>query len=655
MKLKTVHVTNFRSAEDSEKFDVMPLTCLVGKNESGKSAILLALAALNPHEATPSILNKERDYPRRYLTKYDERHSDKHAVVITTEWKLNKAELKQITTSFGEDVLNSKTVTVLRRYGCNLEVHVELSFKAELKFLFGKFALNASERSVLSSAKSTSDLIEKLNELDSPTEKHQTLRNYLAEESNFVSNQIETLVKNWLPKFMYFSSYDRMCGAVQLEQITSLISNGEICKDEFKGIKLFNEFLKYAGVSVDEILEVETYETFNAKLQAASNSITDQILEYWTQNPDIEINVRVEGALTGDPEPLNSGTIARARIRNILHRADTPFSESSAGFVWFFSFLVKFDQVKKEKVPVILLLDEPGLSLHGKAQADLQRFFKDKLIPYHQLIYTTHSPFMVPIDNLDSIRTVSDLVKTVNQRRVPIGTKVKSEILTRDSDTLFPLQGALGYEITQSLFIGKHTLLVEGPSDILYLQALSNRLSKLNRVGLDPRWTLCPAGGIDKIMPFVSLFSGNQLHIAVLSDKSKGSYKKIENIRQSEILQAGHFYTVADFLNRTEADCEDIFAPEIFVKILNSCYALKGENRLTVEKLNDACKSSERLVKKAEAVFKVMPQTVPMYDHFTPAAWIFRNPKVLEKDSMPVIDTLKSAERIFQVYNNLLP
>ena len=30
---------------------------------------------------------------------------------------------------------------------------------------------------------------------------------------------------------------------------------------------------------------VATYETFNAKLQAASNNFTDQILEYWTQIP----------------------------------------------------------------------------------------------------------------------------------------------------------------------------------------------------------------------------------------------------------------------------------------------------------------------------------------------------------------------------------
>lgn len=67
MKLIAAHVTNFRSVENSEPFTADQVTCLVGKNEAGKSALLLALAALNPHPSTPAILDKERDYPRRYL------------------------------------------------------------------------------------------------------------------------------------------------------------------------------------------------------------------------------------------------------------------------------------------------------------------------------------------------------------------------------------------------------------------------------------------------------------------------------------------------------------------------------------------------------------------------------------------------------------
>jgi len=653
VKLETVHVTNFRSVEDSEEFKIGSVTCLVGKNEAGKSAILLALAALNPHVATPVIFDKERDYPRRSLTQYDQKHPDKDAVAIKTTWRLDIAEVGEIATAVGSSVLKTDVITVSRRYGQKLEVEVGIDFKVALEFLYSEFALDESERSVLVSATTTTELIEALKKVASPTAKHQELQAYLTKHGA-VTARVQSLILSMLPKFMYFSSYDRMEGAIQLEQTKQFIANGQIALEANRGTRLFAEFLDYAGVSVDEITSVNTYETFNAKLQAASNNITDQVLEYWTQNPDLSVVVRIEQARPGDLAPLNSGTVARARIDNSLHRVDTPFSERSAGFVWFFSFLVKFAQVKEDASPVVLLLDEPGLTLHGKAQADLLRFFKEKLAPHHQIVYSTHSPFMVPADDLASVRIVQDQVEMKGPRRIPLGTKVRDDVLTRDPDTLFPLQGALGYEISQSLFIGKNTLLVEGPGDILFIQALSDALLRRGRVGLDTRWTICPAGGIDKIRPFVALFAGNALHVAVLSDQAAGDKRKVEDMKRSAVLRAGHFYTMADILERDEADIEDMFDPEVFVAILNDCYALKDPNNLTIEKLKAADTSTERLLKQAEAAFKVMPDSIPMFDHFSPAAWLIRNPKALDGKSAAIGRTLDRAEKVFATFNQLL-
>ena len=319
----------------------------------------------------------------------------------------------------------------------------------------------------------------------------------------------------------------------------------------------------------------------------------------------------------------------------------------------FGSFLVKFTQVKNTASPVILLLDEPGLSLHGKAQGDLLRFIDDKLGPSHQVIYTTHSPFMVPADELQRVRIVEDRVDETKTPRRSVGTKVTQDVLRVEADTLFPLQGALGYEATQTLFIGEHTLLVEGPSDILYLQALSAALKARGRTELDPRWTICPAGGIDRIMPFVSLFAGKRLHVAVLSDEAQGAKGKVERIRKSDILRAGHFYTVADFIDAAEGDIEDIFDPGIYAVIVNRSYGLPEPHRVTVERL-DQDPSTPRVVKKVEAMFQLMPDTIPMFDHFTPAAWLIRNPDVLAEESKPIEDTLAVAEHVFEKFNGLL-
>lgn len=653
MQLKEVHITNFRSIDDSETFSVNPVTCLVGKNEAGKSAVLLALAALNPHPVTPASYEKERDYPRRHLTQYDERHADGPAQVISTKWQLSAADVKEIEALLGPDALKTDEVIISRSYGEDLEVEVDINFASVITFLFDKFVLNNDEREALKPADTTSKLIEEIGKLTAPTERQTQLKAHL-DQHKCATTQIKKFVQAVLPKFMYFSSYDLMDGAIQLEQTRSFIVDGQIKQDQNRGMRLFKEFLDYAKVSIDEITNVNTYETFNARLQAASNSITDQVLEYWTQNPDLRVNVKIEQGRSGDHPPLNTGTVAWARIYNDLHRVDTPFSERSAGFVWFFSFLVKFAQVKNETTPVVLLLDEPGLTLHGKAQADLLRFFKEKLAPHHQIIYSTHSPFMVPADEMASVRVVEDQVEMKGQRRMPLGTKVRSDVLTRDPDTLFPLQGALGYEITQSLFVGKHTLLVEGPGDILYIQALSDECKKRGNAGLDKRWVICPAGGIDKIRPFVSLFSANALHVAALSDQAKTDKRKVEDLKRAEILKAGHFYTMADFMGRDEADIEDIFEPELFAAILNGAYDLADPNKLTAEKLKEADQSTTRLLKQTEAAFRVMPAEVEEFGHFAPAAWLIRNLRVLEGKSAAVTKTLDRAQTIFDTYNGML-
>ena len=55
---------------------------------------------------------------------------------------------------------------------------------------------------------------------------------------------------------------------------------------------------------------------------------------------------------------------------------------------------------------LVILLDEPGLSLHATAQADLLRYIRAVLLPKYQVIYTTHSPFMVDAADLLNVKTL---------------------------------------------------------------------------------------------------------------------------------------------------------------------------------------------------------------------------------------------------------
>jgi len=656
MELKSARVQNFRSVEDSGEFTVEHLTCLVGKNEAGKTAILQAIAGLN-HPATPFEYELERDYPKRYLARYNMRHGSEEAEIISSVWTLDENEIDNLRSEFGPESVIGKTVGVRRTYNSKVKFWtLPIDEAKAVAFLISQRGFSAAEKSQVGAPATLDSLIAKLTELlDNP--KHKALFDVVSSyPSKCVFAKARQVLEPNFPQFMYFSNYDRMNAIVHLPTLSACANDRTLFKkEELRGDRLFWEFLEYSGVPLADILGSTTFESFNAKLQAASNVLTEEILEYWTQNQDIEIRVSVSEGLRDDPLPFNSGAVGRARIYNILHKADTSFSERSAGFTWFFSFLIKFDRVKKDtNSKVFLLLDEPGLTLHGLAQADLLRFFSEKLEPHHQIIYSTHSPFMVPHENLMASRIVEDLVKVDERgRRTPTGTMVREDVLKADKDSIFPLQGALGYSLTQSLFIGKHTMLVEGPGDILYLQALSAELIRRGRTGLDPKWVMCPAGGIDKIQSFVSLFAGNRIDVIALSDFTKKDRNKIEALRKSQIIKDGGVLTIADFVNQEEADIEDLFHPELYCDIVNKSYALEGDMLLNPTKLQAADEGTERQVKRAEAFFNILPESISLYNHFTPAAWLLVNPTVLSGDSESVIKTLERAETLFKSINNL--
>ena len=157
--------------------------------------------------------------------------------------------------------------------------------------------------------------------------------------------------------------------------------------------------------------------------------------------------------------------------------------------------------MKDDESPVVLLLDERGLTLHGKAQADLLRFFREKLAPHHQMIYSTDSPFMVPADELVSVRIVEDQVNTRGPRRIPIGTKVRDDVLTRDPDTLFPLQGALATRSPNLFSLARVPSLLKDP----VISSMSKRCPTHCDGAVDPDWThvgqCAPLGASTKSSP----------------------------------------------------------------------------------------------------------------------------------------------------------
>lgn len=650
MKLSKIQVTNFRSIEDSGEFETGSLTCLVGKNEAGKTAILKAIHGLSPLNSFN--YDKTRDYPRRHLAKFDERHASGESPVTLAWWTLDDSDVAVVEAALGAGVLTSRELVVTSYIGRNGTTWaLPCNEKACIGHFETKHGLTAKDKAPLKGIETTKKAVAALSAV---TEKSEAQDAMLKSLSAFRDGSAELAMLDLLskrkPKFFYTSHFERMSGEVALNQLASDIQQNNVSP----GDKIFLDFLEYAGTTIEELRDAKKYEDLVAQCEGASNDITDEIFQFWSQNEALSVKIELGEGRADDKPPFNAGRVAKIRIENRNHRVSVPLSERSAGFVWFFSFLSQFKQLKKTAGNAILLLDEPGLTLHGKAQADLLRYIEERLLPEHQVIYSTHSPFMVPSQRLADVRVVEDVVTYVDPRRPVVkGTKVSADVLSVDKDTLFPLQAHLGYEITQSLFVGKHCLLVEGPSDVVFLQILSQALKARGRVHLDSRWTICPTGGLDKVSSFASLFSGNNLNIAVLCDYGTGDKRAVERLKQGQILKAGRVLTASDFSGKPESDIEDLFEDVLYCEIVNNAFGLKNGNSITKERLATQTDTA-RIVKQVEAIFRTMPEGVAEFSHYAPAEWLLRNPQILDGNAADVLASLDRFEAAFKAANAFL-
>ncbi len=176
MKLVSARIQNFRSIEDSGTMTVDQLTCLVGKNEAGKTAVLQAIAGLNPHPATPFDYQLERDYPKRFLARYKERHPDENARIISSEWSISDRDKEVIESEFGPDALTGNEITLSRTYNSkNARWSLPINVSNSIAFIIDQSGFSAPEKSQVGTHATTESLIAKLNELAADGNKYRAL------------------------------------------------------------------------------------------------------------------------------------------------------------------------------------------------------------------------------------------------------------------------------------------------------------------------------------------------------------------------------------------------------------------------------------------------------------------------------------------------
>jgi predicted ATP-dependent endonuclease of OLD family len=439
--------------------------------------------------------------------------------------------------------------------------------------------------------------------------------------------------RNWavgkLPIFVYVDEYPELTGHQNIaEYLARKAANPSQLTDADRN---FEKMCKVADLRPEQLHQLHSagdHETRNQLANRASAIVTSELRRLWK---DRQLKVRFS------PDANHLDTFISDP--NSAYDVEVNLNERSRGLKWFFSFYISFAADTKGGAAenAILLLDEPGLYLHALSQSDLLHHFSADFA--NQIIYSTHSPFMVPKENLDAIRTVNIGQDT--------GTVVSNDP-TGDSRTLFPIQAALGYSLSQSLFLGTNNLIVEGVTDFWMLSSASSYLESLGKGGLPKDITLTPAGGAQKIPYMVSLLTSERLRVIVLFDDEKQSRATREELVKTKLIKDSNIVFVSEGFDAaskpTEADIEDLFEPAVYDALVAESYSkeLRGKKLALNAQV-------PRIVKRYEQAF----QDLGMEFHKTRPARLLLNKMGTDAATIISATTVKRFERLFSTLSKL--
>ena len=380
MKLTKVRVTDFQSVRDSTEFDIGDVTCLVGKNEAGKTALLQAMYRLRPIVDTDVGYNVTDDYPRRDVADYEhaiEEEKRTHAVVAHLTYELDETDAAAIAKVFGPKALTSRTLTISKAYEQQgITFSLSINNEAALQHILSRYSVPDETREALKSCSTPAEATKVVANLEQ-TEAIQSISKAL--NMLLAAGSVDLYIYNQIlgarvPKFMYFDEYYQMRGCDNIDTLKQRVAAGTLEKSDHPMLGL----IRKARLDLDNLLTPGRTRDLKNKLEGAGNHLTKSIVKHWSQNNNLQMRFDVRPAQPADPQGMQNGTNIWAEVYDTLHMVTTELGTRSRGFVWFFSFLAWYGDVQREKQNVILLLDEPGMSLHGKAQGDPSQILRGR-------------------------------------------------------------------------------------------------------------------------------------------------------------------------------------------------------------------------------------------------------------------------------------
>lgn len=643
MKLKRYRVTNFRSVSDSGWIDVDNTTAFVGVNESGKTNLLLPLWKLNP--AKEGVIEPTSDYPKG---KYgDIRAKPEEYYFIEALFDLGDlaGSYAELT---GYTVEQIRSVHVWRRFDgsyCwnfpnaippkklpasdvlaildetqkSITASSELASESGLKerslkaITEGKSRIKGEITAVDFDALFASVKGLQVNEPAKSSVIHPRLAQAVAElqKTYQIFHRISPTAteglwdkfKKEMPVFLYYSNYGNLDSEIYLPHVVENLAREGLGVKEAAKARTLRVLFSFVGLNPKEILELgrdfkdpqnpgrkpseAEIEAINLKkkersilLQSAGTKLTGKFKDWWKQG---DYRFRFEA----------DGDHFRIWVSDDRRPDEVELEGRSTGLQWFLSFyLVFLVESEGEHKNAILLLDEPGLSLHPLAQRNLALFF-ESLSDTNQIVYTTHSPFLVDADNLDKARKIY-----VAEDGTTKATSNLNEGESRKSQpgATYALNSALNLHVAESLLIGCEPIVVEGPSDQYLLTAIKTRLIAAGKIKPKRELVFPPSGGAKSVKVISSILLGrdDELPAVLLDDDAVGRSAAAELKRELYKDHEGKLHSIATYTGMEGAEIEDIIPADLMVDTVDRIIRLD-------EPFSDSFVSGKPIVPQIEA------------------------------------------------------
>jgi predicted ATPase len=545
MKLSKARICKYRSIRDTGEFEIENgKTILVGPNEAGKTVILQALQQLNAPKDIGGF-DALRDYPR---SEYDDIKrgvvDPAKVTVVEGHFKPEEGDIaglpegyEDCTYVLGRNLDNSTWHRIdggpqVPTYGAmakdlqRLCAHVDKrkgaddpapteSFAEVTSGWIDSMLINDKPAAQLKAwLESMLPLIDENNDTEEKRYDRLRLLCGVAESRNAALTHFQ----NRIPLFVLFNNYFRVRPRIHLAHLAQRVENGVLDDEQYDYGNLC--LLKLLGFTAKELADIgntpqpkagdaaalKTYkdrlDSRSYQLNAASVKLTQEIVSVWMPNPNRAEADRLR--IQAD------GQYLKVVVEDELG-VEIELDQRSEGFQWLVSFFVVFFAEAADKHEnAILLLDEPGLHLHGLKQRDFRETIS-RLAAKNQTLYTTHSPFLVGPGELDMVRVVD-----MTDRKA--GTKVHGTLSSGDPAALLPLQEALGYDLAQSLFSQTRNLVLEGLTDYWYVEAVALLFRAAGAAILDEKIALIFANSAGKVVYYATILHAHKLKIAALLD-----------------------------------------------------------------------------------------------------------------------------------------